>query len=325
MAAARRRVVDDGFLVEAFLEMMSAERGAADNTLAAYRRDLADYTAFLDKCGVSAAGVGAETVRDYVGQFNRRGLAAATAARRLSAARQFHGFLFTEGHRDDDPTGTVYAPQRPRHLPLVLSEADVERLIEGARRQALTPDQPAGGRLRALRFYALIELIYATGMRVSELVHLPAAAMRQSNALMSIKGKGGHERLVPLTEPAREAVAMYRQALGAMPGPSHESPWMFPSSGATGHFTRQAFARDLKRHAVACGLPARQVSPHVLRHAFASHLLQNGADLRVVQQLLGHADISTTQIYTHILEERLRRVVSDYHPMAQPEADKTGT
>ena len=300
-----------GHHVEAFLEMMSAERGAARNTLAAYARDLADYGAFVgpfDK-------VRTADIRAYLIELDGRGFAAPSVARRLSAIRQFHRFLFSEGVRDDDPTGTIEGPRKPARLPKVLSEAEVDRLIETAgalaAREGLSPPEAA----RAHRLNALVELLYATGLRVSELVGLKASVLRGDAAYFAIRGKGGHERIVPLSDKARAATAAYlaaRKAAGA-----GDSPWLFPAFSESGHLTRQAFARDLKSLAAAAGIPAGRVSPHVLRHAFASHLLQNGADLRVVQQLLGHADISTTQIYTHVLEERLRALVAAHHPLAR--------
>lgn len=302
--------------VEAFLEMMSAERGAAANTLAAYRRDLEDYAAFLNDAGKKALTVGPATVRAYLAGLADRGLSASSAARRLSAVRQFHRFLVGENLRGDDPTGVVDLPKRPARLPKVLSVAEVERLIERAAAESRRSDLGPTARLKALRTHALVELLYATGMRVSELVALPASAARGQARALTIRGKGGHERLVPLTQRAGEAARLYlnqRSAAGF-----DESAWLFPAPGESGHLTRQAFARDLKELAAQAGIAAARISPHVLRHAFASHLLQNGADLRVVQQLLGHADISTTQIYTHVLDERLRTLVAEHHPLAGP-------
>jgi integrase/recombinase XerD len=301
--------------VEAFLEMMSAERGAAENTLASYRRDLDDYARFLNGRGATFLGAGVDVVRAYLDDLDARGFAARSAARRLSALRQFHRFLVSEGARDEDPTGVIGGPKRRASLPKVLSEEEVTQLLERAR-EAAGAAETDGERLRALRLHALVELLYASGLRVSELVSLKAAALRKDVRYLTVRGKGGHERIVPLTDAARVAVAEYRNAADAA---GHGvSPWLFPSFGESGHLTRQAFARDLKDLASACGIKVAKVSPHVLRHAFASHLLQNGADLRVVQQLLGHADISTTQIYTHVLEERLRALVAEHHPLALP-------
>lgn len=304
-----------GRLIEAFLEMMSAERGASENTGFSYHRDLVDYSQFLAAMGSGVEHAGASAVRAYLADLDDRGFAASSAARRLSAIRQFHQFLFGEGIRADDPTGTIEGPRLPARLPMVLNEAEVEKLIEAARSLAERTNLGDKERVRSARLHALIELLYATGLRVSELVALPRAAIRNEARFFTVRGKGGHERIVPLTDKARTAAKNYlmiREAVGAK-----ESPWFFPSFGASGHLTRQAFARDLKDLAASVGIAAAKVSPHVLRHAFASHLLQNGADLRVVQQLLGHADISTTQIYTHVLDERLRLLVAEHHPLAK--------
>ena len=304
-----------GYHVEAFLEMMSAERGAAPNTLESYRRDLEDYGRFLVARGLSFVDASADSIRAYLGDLDDRGFAAASAARRLSAIRQLYRFLVSEQVRADDPTGTLDGPRKPARLPKVLGVAEVERLIETAAAEARRADLGAEARIRALRMHALIELLYASGLRVSELVALPASAARGKELALMVRGKGGHERIVPLTEKAHAAAAAYAAARAA--GGMADSPWLFPSIGESGHLTRQAFARDLKALGAAAGIPAAKLSPHVLRHAFASHLLQNGADLRVVQQLLGHADISTTQIYTHVLSERLRAVVTEHHPLAE--------
>ncbi len=303
-----------GAAIEAFLEMLAAERGAADNTLAGYRRDLDDFSGFLMARGRSAVDAVTDDIEAYLADLAGRGYAPSSQARRLSALRQFFRFLYGEGMRGDDPTGVVSSPKKGRPLPKVLTVAEVDRLIEAARFNAGLSGTEAE-RLRAMRLYALLEVLYATGLRVSELVGLPASAVRRDEPFLIVRGKGGRERVVPLGEAARRAMGDYvalRQAFGRYV----DSPWLFPSSGAGGHFTRQAFARDLKVLAGALGIRAERISPHVLRHAFASHLLQNGADLRAVQQLLGHADISTTQIYTHVLEERLKRLVTEHHPLA---------
>ncbi len=309
-----------GHYVESFLEMMSAERGAAANTLSSYRRDLEDYGHFLGRRGTGFERASTDAVRAYLSDLDDRGFAARSAARRLSAIRQFHRFLFSEGVRGDDPAGTIGGPRQPARLPGVLSEADVERLIEAARSATEVPGLNDLARLRALRLHAQVEMLYATGLRVSELVALPASAIRREARFFTIRGKGGHERIVPLSDKARVATAEYLRYRGA--SGAADSPWLFPSFGEQGHLTRQAFARDLKTLAVSVGIPAARISPHVLRHAFASHLLQNGADLRVVQQLLGHADISTTQIYTHVLEERLRTLVTEHHPLAKDRPER---
>lgn len=291
----------------AFLDMLAAERGAAVNTLAAYRRDLEDYAAFLAGADRDLITADAGAVRAYLADIDRRGLSPATAARRLSALRQAHRFLYAEGWRGDDPTVTLMGPRRQRPLPGVMTLAEVDRLLAAAQDGVTNASGPAPRR-RALRMRALIETLYATGLRVSELVSLPLSAARSRERMLAVRGKGGKERLVPLTDLARSALAEWAQARGDGGG-----PWLFPADSASGHLTRQAFARDLKVLAGAAGL-AGDLSPHGLRHAFASHLLQNGADLRIVQELLGHADISTTQIYTHVLDERLRAMVRDLHP-----------
>lgn len=308
--------------IEAFLEMIAAERGAALNTLESYRRDLEDFSDFLGSTAPQLAGQ--DDISAYLGDLAGRGFAPSSQARRLSALRQYFKFLYAEGMRTDDPTRTQGAPKRRQSLPKVLSEDEVDRLIEAARSAADAvqagdgedAQTAASRRLRAARLYTLLEVLYATGLRVSELVALPVKAAQRDARLIEIKGKGGKERLVPLSSRAQAAMKDYvalRNAAGAFTA----SPWLFPSYGESGHFTRQAFARDLKALAASIGLDVQKVSPHVLRHAFASHLLQNGADLRVVQQLLGHADISTTQIYTHVLDERLQALVEAHHPLAK--------
>ncbi|MFL5152274.1 MAG: site-specific tyrosine recombinase XerD [Microvirga sp.] len=306
-----------GRFVALFLDMLAAERGAAANTLSAYRRDLDDYAAFLAAKRIDAAEVEPAAVRAYVASLEQRGLKASSAARRLSAVRQFHKFLYVEGYAAADPTATATAPKRARSLPKVLSVAEVDRLLAAARDLGEAQDAPAAARLRAQRMHCLLELLYASGLRVSELVALPRAAARTRERFLIVKGKGGRERLVPLTETARDAAKAYAAAIEK--AGKGAGPWLFPADSEAGHLTRQAFARDLKVVAGAAGLRADKVSPHVLRHAFASHLLQNGADLRVVQELLGHADIATTQIYTHVLDERLKSMVRDLHPLGRAE------
>ena len=311
---ARSAAGADQRLIALFLDMLSAERGAAANTIEAYRRDLEDFAAALGS-GRTLAKVASDDLRAYLGSLAARGFARASQARRLSALRQFYRFLYAEGRRRDDPAALLAGPKRSRPLPKVLSVADVDRLLAAARAGLAEAAASDGERLRRLRLVCLLELIYATGLRVSELIALPASASRQDVRLLMVRGKGDKERLVPLNEPAKQAMAEYlaqRQAAGLA-----GSRWLFPSFGESGHLTRQHFARELKALAAAAGLPAAKVSPHVLRHAFASHLLQNGADLRTVQTLLGHADISTTQIYTHVLEDRLKNMVRDLHPLAE--------
>lgn len=300
----------DPAVIEAFLEMLAAERGASANTLAAYRRDLSDFVTQSGRLMTADAA----QVRLYLTALPRRGLAASSQARRLSALRQFFRFLVAEGLREDDPTATAERPKPRRALPKVLTVAEVERLLAAAREEATAAELTPLRRLAGLRMLALLELIYATGLRVSELISLPAASGRGGRPLISVIGKGGRERLVPLNQASHDALAAYRQARQALNKP--EGKWLFPADSANGHLTRQAFARDLKGVAGRAGLDQAKVSPHVLRHAFATHLLSGGADLRAVQTLLGHADISTTQIYTHVLDERLKRLVNEHHPLA---------
>jgi integrase/recombinase XerD len=303
-------------LLDAFLDMLASERGAARNTLDAYRRDLTDYLAHLRRAGAEPLGVATDGLRSYLATLETRGMSGATSARRVSAIRQFHKFLYVDRYRADDPAASLEGPRRRRDAPDVLSMAEVERLLAVAREGWDDERRPLRERMRAARLYALLETLYATGLRVSELVSLPASAARSRDPFIVVRGKGAKERLVPLTERARDALAAYRSLLAATSPQLAASLHLFPSDSEAGHMTRQAFARDLKTVAVAAGIAAGSVSPHALRHAFASHLLQNGADLRVVQELLGHADISTTQIYTHVLDERMRAMVRDLHPLA---------
>ena len=295
--------------VERFLEMMLAERGAADNTVAAYRRDLADLAGFLSPRGETPTTAGRDDLAAYLAQLHAAGLAARTAARRVATLRQFYGFLHAEGWRPDDPAQALSPPRQGRHLPAVLSEAEVDRLLETAR---------AGEGPRGVRRWAVVELLYAAGLRVSELVTLPVRVGKRRDGTLLVTGKGGAERMVPLTPAAREAVAAYLGHRPAFLGRRRDGGWLFPSPGARhGHLTRAAVARMLKDLGVEAGVPPRRLSPHVVRHAFATHLLAHGADLRSVQQLLGHADIATTQIYTHVLDARLRELVTTHHPLAR--------
>ena len=310
-------------LVELFLEMIAAERGAAVNTLEAYRRDLAAYAGALAAGGRTPLDATTEDLRRYLAGLEASGFKATTAARRLSAIRQFHRFLVGDGKRADDPSQILEGPRQGRRLPKILSVAEVDRLLTAAKaggpaKDAGAPpgnEARAGALFRAARMSALLELLYATGLRVSELVSLTRHALRGRDPLVSIKGKGGRERLIVVSEPARRAVDAYRALLERRHPGAADGPWLFPADSDSGHMTRQAFARDLKAVAVAAGIASGRVSPHVLRHAFASHLLQNGADLRILQELLGHADIATTQIYTHVLDERMKAMVRDLHPM----------
>jgi integrase/recombinase XerD len=301
--------------IDLFLDMMAAERGAAGNTLAAYRRDLEDYAGYLATEGVGTRGATTEAIRGYLADCAGRGLKTASVARRLSAVRQLHRFLYGEGLMASDPAAVLEGPKRGRPLPKVLSPEEVDRLLAVAREGLDDAERPVGERLRAARMACLLELLYASGLRVSELIALPVVAARRDQRFLVVRGKGNKERIVPLNQAAKDAMAVYlglREAAGLGP-----SKWLFPSSGESGHLTRQYVGRELKEVAGAAGLPVVKVSPHVLRHAFASHLLQNGADLRSVQQLLGHADIATTQIYTHVLDERLAGLVRDLHPLAE--------
>ena len=311
---ARARRNSSARLTALYLDMLAAERGAGKNTLAAYGRDLADFTEHLAGAGRSIATASTEDLRAYLGDLTRRGMTAATVARRLSAIRQLYRFLYAEGQRKDDPAAVLEGPKRVRALPKALTLGEVDRLLRVA--TIFDPAAPLAVRLRAARLACLVEMLYATGLRVSELVALPASAARHDARVIVVRGKGNKERLVPLNDAAKRATAAYL-ALLAQSVPEAKSKWLFPSFGESGHLTRQHLARELKILAAAAGLRASQVSPHVLRHAFASHLLHNGADLRVVQTLLGHADISTTQIYTHVLEERLKSLVRDLHPLGQ--------
>lgn len=300
-----------------FLDMLAAERGASKNTLEAYRRDLDDYLEYLKEAGGQPDSASSATVRGFMASLEERGLKASSAARRLSAVRQFHKFLYVEGYAPADPTAAVSAPKRGRALPKVLSVAEVDCLLQVSYEGIEHPKASPAERLRAARMACLLELLYATGLRVSELISLPRSAAKTRDRFLVVRGKGAKERLVPLTDAAREAARAYLDLLEEQK--KAVGPWLFPADSESGHLTRQAFARDLKVVAGAAGLRADKISPHVLRHAFASHLLQNGADLRVVQELLGHSDISTTQIYTHVLDERLKSMVRDLHPLAEGE------
>jgi integrase/recombinase XerD len=297
----------DTVLLDRFIEMLIAERGAAANTVAAYRRDLDDFSAFQISRKHGVGDAGSDDLRAYLGALARRGLAPRTAARRLSCLRQLYGFLLSEGIRDDDPAAVIDAPVRGRTLPKILSEDEIEGLLAAAH---------ARDGAEGLRLVALVEVLYATGLRVSELVGLPLSALEGDGRLLLVRGKGGKERLVPLGEPASEAIAAYREIRPRFLG-TDASPWLFPSRGAEGHLTRRRLGQLLKDLAIEAGIDPAKVSPHVLRHAFASHLLAHGADLRSVQAMLGHADISTTQIYTHVLDARLTALVTTHHPLAQ--------
>ena len=304
-------------LVRRFLDMIAAERGAAANTIDAYRRDLTDYSGFLSRRDSEPLTADSGQVRAYLADLAARDFQPSSAARRLSSVRQFHKFLYLEGLRADDPTVILEGPRQGRRLPKTLDMAEVDRLLRAASEGSEIEAQSFADRLRSARTCCLLEVLYATGLRVSELVSLPRRAASTREPMLNIRGKGGRERLVPLSEPARAAIARYRGLLETKVQ-ADASPWLFAADSESGHLTRQAFARDLKGVAALAGISGARVSPHVLRHAFASHLLQNGADLRIVQELLGHADVSTTQIYTHVLDERMKSMVRDLHPLAEP-------
>jgi integrase/recombinase XerD len=299
--------------VARFLEMMSAERGAAANSLAAYRRDLQSYLEFLSSGGVALKSVCTDDVRRFLAQAEYLGLARATAARRLSAVKQFHGFLQAEGLAQENPAAIVEGPRAAKPLPKMLSDAEMIALLAAAEERV----QKAEGKalFKALRLQCLLELLAATGLRVSELVGLSYRVALTDDAFLTIKGKGGRERIVPFSDRARGFLKTYVKVLKAET--DSEPKWLFPSHGAGGMLTRQHFGLELKSLAVATGLDGSSVSPHVLRHVFASDLLAHGADLRAVQQMLGHADISTTQIYTHVQVERLKEVVEKFHPLSK--------
>ena len=320
-----RSRTSDAKLINLFLDMLAAEQGAGANTLDAYRRDLTDFSEFLGRAGQNFAAVETQALRDYLADLDTRGFKSSSVARRLSAMRHLFRFLLNERIRSDDPAAILSGPKRGRGLPKVLSISDVDRLLVRAKVLTETPEASRPQQLRAMRLYCLLEVLYATGLRVSELVALPVSAARRDARMIVVRGKGNKERLVPLNEASRQAMADYLAAMQAHKPDAKKnakqnaasSKWLFPSFGESGHLTRQHFARDLKELAASAGLAPRLVSPHVLRHAFASHLLHNGADLRIVQTLLGHTDISTTQIYTHVVEERLKSLVRDLHPLAE--------
>lgn len=304
--------------IGAFLDSLLAERDAAANTRAAYARDLADYETWLQGRGLSVEQAGRAEIEAYLQVCEASGLSKATRARRLSALRQFHRFAHEEGLRSDNPALGLRGPGSGRRLPGTLTLGEIEAMIAAARSAPRDRERET----------CLLELLYATGLRVSELVSLPVAAVRGDPRAILVRGKGGRERLVPLSDPAREAVRdwlIQRDALEAgRPVGSPPSPWLFPSRGRSGHLTRQAFHAILKANALRAGLDPDRVAPHRLRHAFATHLLAGGADLRSIQTMLGHASLATTEIYTHVLDEHLRTLVTTHHPLARDPADDTG-
>ena len=295
-------------LIELFIEMLSAERGASHHTLDAYRRDIADLQRHLAVKETPLQKAGTDDLRGYLHSLDAAGLAPRTQARRLSAMRQFYRFLVDDAYLSEDPAHLLDAPKQGRSLPKNLSVNEVDSLLQAARTQK---------GIKGVRLVAMMEMLYATGLRVGELVSLPLSAAARNPAVLIVRGKGDKERMVPLSPPARRALSDYLQIRQAFLKPEETSPLLFPSRGKSGHFTRQMFLNLIKEVALTAGLEPSRVSPHVLRHSFASHLLANGADLRSLQQMLGHADISTTQIYTHVLEERLKGLVGEHHPLAR--------
>lgn len=300
--------------VPLFLEAMAAERGAAANTLAAYDRDLAHAQDWLDRAGLDFGEAAQENLEAYLVHCDAQGLSRATRARRLSALKQLYRFAFEEGLRGDNPALQISGPGRDKRLPKSLSIEEVDRLLDAAQAHGRNPSERA-------RNACLMQVLYATGMRVTELVSLPVSSARGDPRMLLIRGKGGKERMVPLSPPARTALAEWLTQRDAQEDAARTegkpaSPHLFPSRGKAGHLTRHAFYILIKEFAVEARVSPDKVTPHTLRHAFATHLLANGADLRAIQTLLGHADVATTEIYTHVLEERLRDLVLEHHPLA---------
>ncbi len=314
-------------IIERFLDMLSAERGASINTLDAYSRDLTHFASFVHKRDRSLEAATTEDITNFIAQMVEEGLAASSRARRLSALKQFYRFLIADGIRTDDPASLVGGPKRETALPKTLSIDEVDQLLNTARRKI--EEARSGQRVKALRLYCLLEILYATGMRVSELVALPRSALVGDERTLTIKGKGGRQRMVPLNPAAQEALMLYLQEQDRAAseedasGEDGQAKWLFPSWGQQGYLTRQRLAQELKILAKDAGIDPSRISPHVLRHAFASHLIERGADLRSVQKLLGHADIATTQVYTHIREGHLRRIVEEHHPLSSQESSNT--
>ncbi|WP_104492380.1 MULTISPECIES: tyrosine recombinase [Paracoccus] len=315
--------LDDRGRISAFLDAQAAEAGAARNTLLAYGRDLRDFVDWLAARNETLLTVPREGVEDYLSHCDAQGLSRATRARRLSAIRQLTRFALDEGWREDDPAGRISGPGRAQRLPKVLDRAEVQAMLDALPRIGRNETERA-------RNLVLVELVYATGMRVSELVSLPVGACRGDPALLLIRGKGGKERMVPLSEPARRALAAWLKRRDEAPA---ESPlgrlvagkgarWLFPAPSREGHMTRQAMNALLGQLALAAGIDPARVSPHVIRHAFATHLLEGGADLRAIQTLLGHADLGTTEIYTHVMDTRMRDLVLNHHPLAKGRRDE---
>ncbi len=303
-------------MIEAFLEMIGAERGAADNTLAAYRRDLEHASDYLKSSrGTALSKAQGDDIASYLSSLAVEGFAPSSHARKLSCLKQYFLFLYSENVRSDDPTTTIAAPKKEATIPKTLSENEVSRLLAAAEHEATNCKGTAKAKMHAARNHALLELLYATGLRVSELVTLPISVVRVGEPFFIVRGKGNKERMVPVSQKAMNAIQLYL-AMRNSDERADGCKWLFQADNFSQPIARQVFARELKRLGELCGIYASQLSPHVLRHAFATHLLQNGADLRVVQQLLGHSDISTTQIYTHVLDERLHQLVNEHHPLA---------
>jgi tyrosine recombinase XerD len=306
-------------LIESFLDMMGAERGAADNTLEAYRRDLEEFAGWIAKRGSTLREAGRDDVRAYLTALSASGAASTSQARKLSSLRQFYGFLYADGIRTEDPTVAVEAPKRGRPLPKILSREEMRCLLETAEKQA--EDNEEG-----IRLTCIVEMLYASGLRVSELAALPLAAVRSKNGFLLVKGKGGKERLAPLNETARAAIARWLQVRENFLPKGEMRPaadrFLFPSRGVEGHLTRRRLHQMMKALSLQAGIDPEKLSPHVLRHAFATHLVEGGADLRSVQTLLGHADIATTQIYTHVARDRLAATVASAHPLARRKSPK---
>lgn len=304
----------DSTSIESFLDMMSAERGASINTLSAYRRDLLDFSGHRAAKGGNVKSASRDDIKAYLSVLSRSGVSGSTQARRLSALRQFFGFLYSEGRRKDDPTDAIEAPKRQRPLPKTLSHEDMDALIREARARSEKSSE-------GLRLLCMVEILYASGLRVSELMTLPLAAARNRDGFVLVRGKGDKERLAPLNNAARTAIRDYLAVRDQFLPPgvrrSHAERFLFPSRGAEGHITRRRCHQMLKGLAASAKIDPDKLSPHVLRHAFATHLVEGGADLRSVQTMLGHADIATTQIYTHVAKDRLTQVVEAAHPLAK--------
>jgi integrase/recombinase XerD len=290
----------------AFLDMMAAERGAAANTLSSYRRDLDALAVFLAGSSKGLRDASTDDLRAYFASLPQV-FAARSVARRLSAFRQFYRFLVSESRRQEDPTSTIDMPKQGAHLPKIMTEAQIEALLS----------PPVEEDAEALRLTALLELLYATGLRVSELVGLKLSSLDRDGRFVILRGKGGKERLVPLTRPAWTAIQAYLPQRARFLAGQEASPYLFPSASVEGHMTRQRFGQLLKERALARNLDPALISPHVLRHAFATHLLEHGADLRAVQKMLGHSDIATTQIYTHVMTDRLVKTMQEHHPLGK--------